>query len=159
MAAATLEVDRHMTDGSIDRARALLAAHPVIDGHNDLAWELRKRVRYDFDRLDIARRQPDVHTDIPRLRAGGVGAQFWSVYVPSKLHGDQAVRATLEQIDAVHTIVCRYLDAFALATTAEGSSRLFRPAGSPVCWALRAATRSTARWPCCACCTRWASAT
>ena len=82
-----------MTDGSIDRARALLAAHPVIDGHNDLAWELRKRVRYDFDRLDIARPQPEVHTDIPRLRAGGVGAQFWSVYVPSKLHGDQAVRA------------------------------------------------------------------
>jgi len=65
-----------MTDGSIDRARALLAAHPVIDGHNDLAWELRKRVRYDFDRLDIARPQPEVHTDIPRLRAGGVGAQL-----------------------------------------------------------------------------------
>jgi len=119
IAVATREVDRHMTDGSIDRARALLAAHPVIDGHNDLAWELRKRVRYDFDRLDIARPQPEVHTDIPRLRAGGVGAQFWSVYVPSKLHGDQAVRATLEQIDAVHTMVCRYPDAFALATTAD----------------------------------------
>ena len=109
--------------GSIDRARALLAAHPVIDGHNDLAWELRKRVHYDFDRLDIARPQPSLHTDIPRLRSGGVGAQFWSVYVPSKLAGDQAVRATLEQIDAVHTMVRRYPDTFVLATTADEVER------------------------------------
>ena len=112
-----------MTDGSIDRARALLAAHPVVDGHNDLAWELRKRVRYDLDRLDVARPQPDLHTDIPRLRAGGVGAQFWSVYVPSNLQGEQAVRATLEQVDAVHTLVGRYPDAFALAGTAEEVQR------------------------------------
>ena len=97
-----------------------MADTPIVDGHNDLAWELRSRVRYDFDRLDIAVDQSAVglHTDLPRLRAGGVGAQFWSVYVPSKLHGDQAVRATLEQIDAVHTMVCRYPDAFASATTA-----------------------------------------
>ena len=105
------------------RARALLARHPVVDGHNDLAWELRKRVGYDFDRLDIARPQPDLQTDIPRLRAGGVGAQFWSVYVPSRLPGDQAVRATLEQVDAVHAMVRRYPDAFALATDADGVER------------------------------------
>jgi len=112
-----------MTDGSLDRARALLAAHPVVDGHNDLAWELRKRVHYDFDRLDLARPQPDLHTDIPRLRAGRVGAQFWSVYVPSKLQGDQAVRATLEQIDAVHTMVRRYPTAFSLAGDADEVER------------------------------------
>jgi membrane dipeptidase len=117
------EVGSRRMRGSIDRARALLAAHPVIDGHNDLAWELRKRVHYDFDRLDIARPQPSLHTDIPRLRAGGVGAQFWSVYVPSKLAGDQAVRATLEQIDAVHTMVRRYPDTFVLATTADEVER------------------------------------
>jgi membrane dipeptidase len=112
-----------MTRGSIDQARALLTTHPVIDGHNDLAWELRNRVRYDFDQLDIARPQPSLHTDIPRLRAGGVGAQFWSVYVPSKLAGDQAVRATLEQIDAMHTMVRRYSGTFALATTADDVER------------------------------------
>jgi membrane dipeptidase len=113
-----------MTDGSIDRARALLAAHPVVDGHNDLAWELRKRVRYDLDRLDIAQPQPDLHTDIPRLRAGGVGAQFWSVYVPSRLQGDHAVSATLEQIDAVQALVRRYPDTFALAGGADEVERV-----------------------------------
>jgi len=112
-----------MTDGSIDRARALLANYPVVDGHNDLAWALRKRVHDDFDRLDLTRPQPDLHTDIPRLRAGGVGAQFWSVYVPSTLQGDQAVRATLEQIDAVHTMVRRYPDTFSLAGDADEVER------------------------------------
>jgi len=112
-----------MTDGSIDRARALLANYPVVDGHNDLAWALRKRVHDDFDRLDLTRPQPDLHTDIPRLRAGGVGAQFWSVYVPSTLQGDQAVRATLEQIDVVHTMVRRYPGAFSLAGDADEVER------------------------------------
>ena len=104
---------------SLARARALLAAAPVVDGHNDLAWELRERAGYDLDRLDVAMPQPDLQTDIPRLRAGGVGGQFWSVYVPSSLQGDHAVSATLEQVDAVHALVGRYPDAFALATTAD----------------------------------------
>jgi membrane dipeptidase len=104
---------------SLARARALLAAAPVLDGHNDLAWELRERAGYDLDRLDLATPQPDLQTDIPRLRAGGVGGQFWSVYVPSSLQGDHAVSATLEQVDAVHALVGRYPDAFALATTAD----------------------------------------
>jgi membrane dipeptidase len=102
----------------LERARALLAAHPVVDGHNDLAWELRVRAGYDLDRVDVARPQPQLHTDIPRLRAGGVGAQFWSVYVPARLQGDHAVSATLEQVDFVHRLVARYPDALALATTA-----------------------------------------
>lgn len=64
-----------------DRVRAVLADAPIIDGHNDLAWALRQRVGYDFDKLDIAVDQSaaGLHTDLPRLRAGGVGAQFWSV--------------------------------------------------------------------------------
>lgn len=91
----------------------------VVDGHNDLCWAMRD-VGYDFDRRDIAERQSDTHTDLPRLRAGQVGAQFWSVYVPCSLTGDAAVTATLEQIDAVHTMVGRYPSRLRLVTSADG---------------------------------------
>ncbi|WP_269855848.1 dipeptidase [Streptomyces sp. RPT161] len=102
------------------RARELLAAHPVVDGHNDLPWALREQVRYDLDRLDIATDQrASLHTDIPRLRAGGVGAQFWSVYVRADLTGDDAVSATLEQIDVVRQLTERYPADLRLATTAD----------------------------------------
>lgn len=110
---------------SIERAKAILAAHPLIDGHNDLPWEMRQQVSYDLDRLDIAKPQASLQTDIPRLRAGGVGGQFWSVYVPSRLEGGKAVTATLEQIDFVHTMVRRYPDTFALARTADDVMRAF----------------------------------
>jgi membrane dipeptidase len=92
---------------------------PVVDGHNDLPWAMRK-VRYDFDAVDIARPQPQLHTDLPRLRSGGVGAQVWSVFVPCGLPGDQAVTATLEQIDAVYAMITRYPDDLLLVTTAGG---------------------------------------
>jgi membrane dipeptidase len=92
-----------------------MATYRVIDGHNDLLWELRERVGYDFDRLDIAQSQPALHTDLARLRAGGVGAQFWSLYVPDS--GDP-VAATLEQVDAAYAMAARYPDAFALTRTA-----------------------------------------
>jgi membrane dipeptidase len=101
------------------RARALLDEHPVVDGHNDLAYALRKQVGYDLDQRDIALDQAaHLHTDLGRLRAGGVGAQFWSVYVPASLQGDRAVAATLEQVDFVHTMAARYPDRLRLATTA-----------------------------------------
>jgi membrane dipeptidase len=96
----------------------LLAAHPVMDGHNDLLWELRDQVGYDFDRVDIAQPQTTTQTDLPRLRAGGVGAQFWSVFVPCR-EGERAVTTTLEQIDAAYTMIGRYADQLALATTAD----------------------------------------
>src|SRR5262245_9239895 len=104
---------------TIDRIRALLADAPIMDGHNDLAWELRRRVGGDLARLDIAENQSHVglHTDLPRLRRGGVGAQFWSVYVSYELSGVDAVRATLEQIDCVRRIVERYPDHLVLAGT------------------------------------------
>ncbi|AVZ73396.1 membrane dipeptidase [Streptomyces lunaelactis] len=112
-----------VTDAATDhlaRARELLAAHPVVDGHNDLPWALREHVRYDLDRLDIAGDQTGrLHTDIPRLRAGGVGAQFWSVYVRSDLAGDDAVSATLEQIDGVRQLLERYPADLAAALTAD----------------------------------------
>ncbi|MEU5049368.1 dipeptidase [Streptomyces sp. NPDC021096] len=105
----------------LDRARELLAAHPVVDGHNDLPWALREQVRYDLDRRDIAADQSGtgLHTDLPRLRAGGVGAQFWSVYVRSDMAGDNAVSATLEQIDVVRQLVDRHPADLRLALTAD----------------------------------------
>jgi membrane dipeptidase len=104
-----------------DRLRNLLAAAPVIDGHNDLPWEIRCRVGYDLSDLDLALDQTAIglHTDLGRMRAGGMGAQFWSVFVPDRLTGDAAVAATLEQIDFVHHLVDRFPDRLALARTAD----------------------------------------
>jgi membrane dipeptidase len=95
-----------------DRIRTLLAEAPVVDGHNDLLWQLRGRVAYDLSALDVGQdqRAAGLHTDLPRLRAGGVGAQFWSLYVPCTLTGDSAVAATLEQIDAAYALIRRYPD-------------------------------------------------
>src|SRR5689334_18148864 len=105
---------------ALDRARALLAGHPVVDGHNDLPWALRAEAGYDLDRCDIATDQTGrLHTDLARLRAGGVGAQFWSVYVPSSLQADGAVSATLEQIDCVRALAARYPGDLRLALTAD----------------------------------------
>ncbi|MGN5378948.1 membrane dipeptidase [Streptomyces sp. MUSC 14] len=92
---------------STDEARSLLREFPVVDGHNDLPWALREQVRYDLAARDIAVPQNEhLHTDIPRLREGGVGAQYWSVYVRSDLPG--AVPATLEQIDCVRQLIARH---------------------------------------------------
>jgi len=97
----------------------VLRDHPVIDGHNDLMWEARTQVGYDFDRLDVGAGGTPTQTDLPRLAQGGVGGQFWSVYVPTSFSGADAVTATLEQVDGVHRMVERYADRLALATTAE----------------------------------------
>ncbi|MEV8365044.1 dipeptidase [Streptomyces niveus] len=107
-------------DDYLEQARELLEDFPVVDGHNDLPWALREQVRYDLDRRDIADDQSaHLHTDIPRLRAGGVGAQFWSVYVRSDMAGDTAVSATLEQIDVVGRLIARYPGDLAAARTAN----------------------------------------
>ncbi|MGA5423435.1 dipeptidase [Streptomyces lavendulocolor] len=110
-----------MTAGRFrDEARDLLASHPVVDGHNDLPWALRESAGYDLDRLDVGADQTGrLHTDIPRLRAGGVGAQFWSVYVRSDMAGDDAVSATLEQIDCVDRLLARHPADLAPALTAD----------------------------------------
>ncbi|MFJ7630784.1 dipeptidase [Streptomyces sp. NPDC097595] len=108
-----------MTD-RLELARELLAEYPVVDGHNDLPWALREQVDYDLAVRDIATDQSaHLHTDIPRLRAGGVGAQFWSVYVRSDLAGDAAVSATLEQIDVVAELLERYPADLRRALTAD----------------------------------------
>lgn len=104
-----------------DRVREVLRGAPVIDGHNDLPWQMRNRVRYDLNEIDLAVDQSatGLHTDLVRMRAGGLGAQFWSVYVPTSLAGDEAVVATLEQIDFVHQFIERFPDQLAFARTAD----------------------------------------
>ncbi|WP_051367122.1 dipeptidase [Hamadaea tsunoensis] len=102
------------------RIEALLRDTPVVDGHNDLPWAHRVRARYDFDALDIGRDTTGagLHTDLPRLRLGGVGGQFWSAFVPCGLPKHEAVTATLEQIDAVHRMAARYADDLVLVASA-----------------------------------------
>src|SRR5699024_2068658 len=95
----------------------------LVDGHNDLPWAHREAAAYDLSAMDIAEHQPRLHTDLPRLRAGGVRAQFWSVYVPSTLSGEAAVRATWEQIRFVHTLVEAY-DGRELALSVEDVERI-----------------------------------
>jgi membrane dipeptidase len=109
------------------RARNLHGQVPLIDGHNDYPWALRELdPGRDFAKADISGSVPALHTDIPRLRQGGVGAQFWSVYVPSSMQGREAVRATLEQIDIVHRMTPRWPQTFTLVRTAAEIERVFR---------------------------------
>jgi len=110
----------------LEHARGLLKQTPLIDGHNDYPWALREKAQRNFEKLDIAKPQPSIMTDIARLRAGGVGGQFWSVYVPVELAGQSAVTATLEEIDTVHQMVRRYPDTFELALTADDVERVFK---------------------------------
>ena len=113
----------------LDRAKGLLKSSPLIDGHNDYPWALRENAQQDLDKLDIRKPQPSIMTDIARLRSGGVGGQFWSVYVPVELAGQAsggAVTATLEQIDIVYRMVRKYPDTFELALTADDVERTFK---------------------------------
>jgi membrane dipeptidase len=109
------------------RARSLHKQVPLIDGHNDYPWALRQTdPARDFARADITTSVPALMTDIPRLRQGGVGGQFWSVYVPSTMQGKEAVRATLEQIDIVHRMTRRWPNVFELVRTAAEVERAFK---------------------------------
>jgi membrane dipeptidase len=102
----------------VDRARELLRRHPIVDGHNDLPWAIRQDpdAPGDVDRYDLASRTPG-HTDLPRLRTGGVGGQFWSVFVPAEL-GTGYARMQLEQLDLARRMIARYPDDLAFCTTA-----------------------------------------
>ncbi len=97
----------------------------LIDGHNDLPWELRETAGSSFEQVDIAQPQPQLHTDIPRLRQGHLGAQFWSVYVPANTaQRGTSLLMTIEQIDLVKRMIARYPETFALATTAADIERI-----------------------------------
>lgn len=106
---------------TVVRARDLLAAAPLVDGHNDLPWALRTLGRA----ADLAVGVPELHTDLPRLRSGRVGAQFWSVYVPCSFAGPAAVEAVLEQVALVRELTERYPGDLRLATTAAEAEAAF----------------------------------
>lgn len=111
------------------RARRILERTPLIDGHNDLPWALRQQHGNDPYAVDLTtdlHETTKLHTDIPRLRAGGVGGQFWSVYVPASLTPTEAARETFEQIDTVKRMVAAHPDVFEIATTADDVERIHR---------------------------------
>lgn len=119
-----------MKSAGFDRAVALLEATQLADGHNDLPWALRAIAGPDpaaaVAATDLTIPQPGLHTDIPRLRAGRVGLQLWSVYVPCQFEGHSAVTAVLEQIEVVYRLAERYPDDLAIATTADEAEEAFR---------------------------------
>ena len=117
------------------RVARVLAATPLIDGHNDLPEQIRNRFKGDVGAVDLTantallpppKDEVALMTDLPRLRAGKVGGQFWSVYVPVALQGAIAVQATVEQIDIVRQLVERYPKDFELAYTAADIERIHR---------------------------------
>lgn len=105
------------------RVSRVLATAPVLDGHNDLPWEARVLEGYDWRALGFRTGSPRTHTDLPRARAGGLGAQFWSVFVPQSLAGESAVTATLEQVDAVAALVATHPGDLAAADSAQDVRR------------------------------------
>ena len=114
-------------DRFTERARKILRELPLIDGHNDLAFALRRRLGgVRTSTVDLRGHVDGLDTDIPRLREGGVGGQFWSVWVPADLPEPEALRMGLEQLDVVHRFVEGYPDAFTLATTADEVEAAFR---------------------------------
>jgi membrane dipeptidase len=131
-AAASAADAQQATDRRLDR---VLTQTPLIDGHNDLPWAIRQRFGGDLAKVDLAgdtaalpapSGSPPLMSDIPRLRRGRVGAQFWSVYIPVEAKGPQAVQETLEQIDLVKAMCARYPHDLAMAYTAADIRRLHR---------------------------------
>lgn len=97
----------------------------LIDGHNDLPWEVRKKGNSSFDRIDISLLQPELQTDLVRLRRGGVGAQFWAVYVPAETaHDGTAAKMAREQFSLIETMIARYPDDLEAARSADDIVRI-----------------------------------
>lgn len=108
------------------RARRIHAQAPLIDGHNDLPWEIREKAGSDLARLDFTRPAPEQHTDVPRLKAGGVGGVFWAAYVPvTAAASGNAARVALEQIDLIHRMV-EHSPELEMALTAADVERIHR---------------------------------
>jgi membrane dipeptidase len=114
----------------VQRVERLLREVPLVDGHNDLGEQLKDRVGDQLERLDLASDtralRPPMHTDIPRLRRGGVGGQFWSAFVSPRLPGPEAAVALLEQIDVIRRLAGRYPETFEMAATADDVERIHR---------------------------------
>ena len=117
------------------RVARVLERTPLIDGHNDLPWEIRTRFGGDFSKIDLTKDTSKlaIHggdtglmTDIPRMRAGHMGGQFWSVWIPPSLPGPIAIQTTIEQIDLVHRMVAAYPSDFEMASTADDVVRIHK---------------------------------
>lgn len=117
-------VSAQQADPVVERARRLLRDVPVFDGHNDYPWQIRELATGDLAQFPLTEPQPKLHTDFARLARGGVGAQFWSVYVPATLQGQSAVTATLEQIDVVHRMIAAWPTRLELALNAADVERI-----------------------------------
>lgn len=130
--ALTLADDQTTTRGEVKLTEEGKRIHQegfVVDGHNDLPWQFREKKDLGLTRNDLTKGVPDFHTDIPRLRAGNMGLQFWSAYVDAKRAKDlTAVRATLEQIDIIQRMIKKYPDTFEQAFTYDDVLRI-RKAG------------------------------
>jgi membrane dipeptidase len=115
------------SDPALERARKLLRSVPLIDGHNDLAWEIRqsKTAPRDVAAYDLRGRTPG-DTDLERLKAGQVGAQFWSIYVPGEVKDSGYAKVQLEQFDIARRTIARYPDRLALALSAADIEREFK---------------------------------
>jgi membrane dipeptidase len=118
---------RQAADPHLETALRVLQSTPLIDGHNDLPWQIRNHgpAPHDVAAYAIEGTTPG-HTDIPRLRKGRLGAQFWSVYIPFSAVELGAAKVQLEQIDIARRIIDRYPEHFELALTAEDVLRIFR---------------------------------
>lgn len=125
LAAAPLSAQTSADTTALVHAREVMRTIPLIDGHNDLPFEVREKAGGDFDSLDIASPQDSLMTDIARLRAGQVGAQFFVAYVPSDMIGHGAARFALQQIDLIHRMANRYPDTFEFARTTEEIRQIF----------------------------------
>ena len=114
-------------DRALERAKKLLSSTPLIDGHNDLPWEIRqtKGGPRDVAAYDLRTRTPG-HTDLARLAEGKVGAQFWSIYIPGEIKDSGYARVQLEQFDIAKRIIARYPDRLALALTAKDIEDSFK---------------------------------
>jgi membrane dipeptidase len=113
----------------IKKANEILREVPLIDGHNDLPWQIREKFKNHLQQVDLmntTKYDPPFHTDIPRLKKGMVGGQFWSVYVPVELKEADAVQAVFEQIDIVDRFVKKHPDAFEMAYKAEDIQRIHK---------------------------------
>jgi membrane dipeptidase len=115
------------SDPALERARRILRSVPLVDGHNDLPWEIRisETAPRDVAAYDLRTRTPG-HTDLERLKAGQVGAQFWSIYVPGEVKDSGYARIQLEQFDIARRIIARYPDRLALALRAADIEREFK---------------------------------
>jgi membrane dipeptidase len=114
-------------DPALEHARKLLESTPLIDGHNDLPWEIResKTAPRDVAAYDIRRTAPK-QTDLPRMAEGRVGAQFWSIYIPGEIKDSGYARVQLEQFDIARRMIARYPERLALALTADDIERDFK---------------------------------